>query len=74
METEKEKIDFMFRVIQYVERQVVLYDSVEEQDLISGEPNRSEVGRDMGRGCVLPRGNPPAMVLKVAVDTIKPNR
>ncbi len=28
--TEKEKIDFMFRVIQYVERQVVLYDSVED--------------------------------------------
>ncbi len=27
---EKEKIDFMFRVIQYVERQVVLYDSVED--------------------------------------------
>ena len=28
--SEKEKIDFMFRVIQYVERQVVLYDSVED--------------------------------------------
>ncbi len=28
--TEKEQIDFMFRVIQYVERQVVLYDSVED--------------------------------------------
>ena len=28
--TEEEKIDFMFRVIQYVERQVVLYDSVED--------------------------------------------
>jgi phosphoenolpyruvate carboxylase len=27
---EAEQIDFMFRVIQYVERQVVLYDSVEE--------------------------------------------
>lgn len=27
---EEEKIDFMFRVIQYVERQVVLYDSVED--------------------------------------------
>lgn len=27
---EQEKIDFMFRVIQYVERQVVLYDSVED--------------------------------------------
>jgi phosphoenolpyruvate carboxylase len=30
LESEKEKIDFMFRVIQYVERQVVLYDSVED--------------------------------------------
>ncbi len=30
IETEEEKIDFMFRVIQYVERQVVLYDSVED--------------------------------------------
>lgn len=28
--TEQEKIDFMFRVVQYVERQVVLYDSVED--------------------------------------------
>ena len=28
--TEKEKINFMFKVIQYVERQVVLYDSVED--------------------------------------------
>jgi hypothetical protein len=26
-----------------------------ERDLISGKPNRSEVGRDMGRWCVLPR-------------------
>src|SRR5210317_1813955 len=30
IESEQEKIDFMFRVIQYVERQVVLYDSVED--------------------------------------------
>ena len=30
IKTEKDKIDFMFRVIQYVERQVVLYDSVED--------------------------------------------
>jgi len=28
--TEKEKIDFMFRIIQYVERQIVLYDSIED--------------------------------------------
>ena len=30
LDTEQEKIDFMFRIIQYVERQVVLYDSVED--------------------------------------------
>jgi hypothetical protein len=30
IKTEKEKIRFMFHVIQYVERQVVLYDSVED--------------------------------------------
>jgi len=30
LETEKDQIDFMFRIIQYVERQVVLYDSVED--------------------------------------------
>jgi phosphoenolpyruvate carboxylase len=30
LRTEKEKIDFMFRVIQYIERQVVLYDSIED--------------------------------------------
>lgn len=30
MASEKEKIDFMFRVIQYIERQVVLYDSIED--------------------------------------------
>ncbi len=30
IKTEKEKIDFMFRVIQYVERQVVLFDSAED--------------------------------------------
>ncbi|MCE2611410.1 phosphoenolpyruvate carboxylase [Flavobacteriaceae bacterium D16] len=30
IKTEKERIDFMFRIIQYVERQVVLYDSVED--------------------------------------------
>tara|TARA_R110002051_G_scaffold241712_1_gene302049 strand:- start:19041 stop:21587 length:2547 start_codon:yes stop_codon:yes gene_type:complete len=28
--SEKQRIDFMFRIIQYVERQVVLYDSVED--------------------------------------------
>ena len=30
LKTEEERIDFMLRVIQYVERQVVLYDSVED--------------------------------------------
>jgi phosphoenolpyruvate carboxylase len=41
IDAEKDKIDFMFSVIQYVERQVVLYDSVEDaaftdlQDLTS---------------------------------------
>ncbi|MFK5971878.1 MAG: phosphoenolpyruvate carboxylase [Flavobacteriaceae bacterium] len=30
IEGEKDRIDFMFRIIQYVERQVVLYDSVED--------------------------------------------
>ncbi|MBC6999555.1 phosphoenolpyruvate carboxylase [Cytophaga sp. FL35] len=30
IESEQERIDFMFRIIQYVERQVVLYDSVED--------------------------------------------
>jgi len=30
IKSEEEKIDFMFRVIQYVERQIVLYDSVED--------------------------------------------
>lgn len=30
LETERDRIDFMFRIIQYVERQVVLYDSVED--------------------------------------------
>ena len=30
IKSEKSKIDFMFRVIQYVERQVVLFDSVED--------------------------------------------
>ncbi len=29
-DTERERIDLMFRIIQYVERQVVLYDSVED--------------------------------------------
>lgn len=30
IQDERERLDFMFRIIQYVERQVVLYDSVED--------------------------------------------
>src|SRR3990167_5700603 len=30
IEAEEDRIDFMFRIIQYVERQVVLFDSVED--------------------------------------------
>ncbi len=30
IDSERDRIDFMFRIIQYVERQVVLYDSVED--------------------------------------------
>ena len=30
LKTEEQKIDFMFRVIQYIERQIVLYDSIED--------------------------------------------
>ncbi len=30
IESEEDRLDFMFRIIQYVERQVVLYDSVED--------------------------------------------
>lgn len=42
--SEQEKIDFMFRVIHYVERQVVLYDSVEDAaftDLMQHDNNLS---------------------------------
>jgi len=39
---------------------------VAERVLISGEPNRGEVGRDMGRRCDLTRGNPPALALIVS--------
>lgn len=44
IKSEEEKIDFMFRVIQYVERQVVLYDSVEDAaftQLLSFDKNLS---------------------------------
>ena len=41
MKTEDEKVDFFFRVIQYVERQVVLFDSVEDTRLTTQAGNRS---------------------------------
>ena len=40
---EQDKIDFMFRVIQYVERQVVLYDSVED----AAYTNIQELGNNL---------------------------
>ena len=43
LKAEKDKIDFMFKVIQYVERQVVLYDSVED----AAFPNLQELGNDL---------------------------
>jgi hypothetical protein len=39
---------------------------VAERVLISGEPNRSEAGRDMGRRCDLTRGSPPALAPMVS--------
>jgi hypothetical protein len=39
---------------------------VAERVLISGEPNRSEAGRDMGRRCDLTRGSPPDLAPNVS--------
>ena len=39
---------------------------VPERVLISGEPNRGEVGRDMGRRCDLTRGSPPVLAPRVS--------
>jgi len=39
--SEEEKLDFFFRVIQYVERQVVLFDSIEDARLTSNAGDRS---------------------------------
>jgi hypothetical protein len=39
---------------------------VRERVLISGEPNRGEVGRDMGRRCDLTRGSPPVLAPMVS--------
>jgi len=41
--SEEEKIDFMFRVIQYVERQIVLFDSVED----AAFPGIRKLGKDL---------------------------
>jgi len=41
IKTEEDKIDFFFRVIQYVERQVVLFDSIEDARLTDMAGNRS---------------------------------
>ena len=45
-----------------------------ERDLISGEPTRCEVGRDMGRQCALPREALLCWYLMLPEDAIKPNR
>jgi hypothetical protein len=47
---------------------------VPERVLISGEPNRGEVGRDMGRRCDLTRGNPPVLSPIVSGGGIKLSR
>lgn len=62
IETEEDKIDFMFRVIQYVERQVVLFDSVEdgispallEEDDQLTLKETLHLGRERGAGNVRP--------------------
>ena len=41
--TEDKKIDFMFRIIQYIERQIVLYDSVED----AAYPAIQKLGNDL---------------------------
>ncbi len=43
IKSEEEKIDFMFRIIQYVERQIVLYDSVED----AAFPKIQKLGSDL---------------------------
>ncbi len=43
IKTEEAKIDFMFRVIQYVERQIVLYDSIED----AAYPSIKNLGDDL---------------------------
>lgn len=43
IKSEEEKVDFMFRIIQYVERQIVLYDSVED----AAFPALQKLGSDL---------------------------
>ena len=47
---------------------------VPERVLISGGPNRGEVGRDMGRRCDLTRGSPPVLVSINFEEAIKLSR
>jgi hypothetical protein len=47
---------------------------VRERVLISGEPNRSEAGRDMGRRCDLTRGSPPVLAPMFPEGAIKRTR
>ena len=47
---------------------------VGERGLISGEPNRSEVGRDMGEVVRLTQGSPPDLTLKAVRDVRKADR
>ncbi|MCJ7465793.1 MAG: phosphoenolpyruvate carboxylase [Maribacter sp.] len=43
IDSERDRIDFMFRIIQYVERQVVLYDSVEDAAFPKLQEHRSSL-------------------------------
>ena len=47
---------------------------VGERDLISGELNRSEVGRAMGRVVRLTQGSPPDLTSRAVRDVRKPIR
>jgi len=42
LETEEEKIDLMYRIIQYIERQVVLFDSIEDAAFSSLHPDNEK--------------------------------
>jgi hypothetical protein len=47
---------------------------MEERDLISGEPNRCEAGRYLGRQYVLLKGCPTDLALEAVKGAIKLNR